>query len=214
MTSTLTEPTKTAHPRATAVLTLAAGSLFVLVPLLVEFVSGDAFVLMGVAGLLVLAALPGLRRMQGGADGRAGRMGLRLIVGGLVLLVGLIFTGDPLDAALSGTVQEWAEGVFAVLGVASVLALFFGVLSFSFGMTVAGVFPRSAIWVFLGGMTVALLTEAFEQSLNGTVPTIADVLPVVGFMVAGGGLLMLGRAALRLAVRAGDDPRLEVSRPR
>ena len=48
-------------------------------------------------------------------------------------------------------------------------------------------------------MTLALLTETFEQSLSGTVPTVADVLPVVGFMIAGGGLLMLGRSALRLA---------------
>ena len=70
MTSTVIEPTTTRRPRATAFLTLAAGSLFVLVPLLVEFVSGDAFVLMGVAGLLVLLALPGLRRLQHGADGR------------------------------------------------------------------------------------------------------------------------------------------------
>ena len=200
MTSTLIEPATTKSSRATAWLTLAAGSLFVIVPLLVEFVSGDAFVLMGVAGLLVLLALPGLRRMQRGADGRAGRMGLRLIVGGTIVLVVLIFTGDPLDAALSGTAQEVVEGVFAVLGVASVLALFAGVLSFSIGMTVARVFPRPAIWVFLGGMALALLTEAFEQSLSGTVPTVADVLPVLGFMVAGGGLLLLGRAALRLAV--------------
>jgi len=199
MTSTAIEPTATRSSRATAFLTLAAGSLFVLVPLLVEFVSGDAFVLMGVAGLLVLLALPGLRRLQHGGDGRAGRVGLRLIVGGLIVLAVLIFSGDPLDAVLSGAAQEWAEGIFAVLGVVSVLALFVGVLSFSVGMTLARVFPRPAIWVFLGGMALALLTEAFEQSLSGTVPTVADVLPVVGFMVAGGGLLMLGRAALRLA---------------
>ena len=199
MTSTAIEPTTTRSSRATAYLTLAAGTFFVLVPLLVEFVSGDAFVLMGVAGLLVLLALPGLRRLQHGADGRAGQVGLRLIVGGLIVLAVLIFSGDPLDAVLSGTTQEVVEGVFAVLGVVSVLALFVGVLSFSVGMTLAKVFPRPAIWVFLGGMALALLTEAFEQSLSGTVPTVADVLPGVGFMVAGLGLLMLGRAALRLA---------------
>ncbi len=205
MTSTAIEPTTTGNFRTTAWLTLAAGALFVVVPLLVEFVSGDAFVLMGVAGLLVLLALPGLRRLQRGADGRAGKTGLRLIVGGLLVLVALIFSGDPLDAALSGTAQELVEGVFTVLGVGSVLALFAGVLSFSIGMTLARVFPRPAIWVFLGGMTLALLTEAFEQSLSGTVPRVADVLPVVGFMIAGGGLLMLGRACLRLADCAGGN---------
>ena len=70
---------------------------------------------------------------------------------GLLVLVVLIFTGDPLDAVLSGADQEWVEGVFAVLGLVSVLALFAGVLSFSVGMTLARVFPRPAIWVFLGG---------------------------------------------------------------
>lgn len=199
MTTTLSESPTTRSDRLTAPLTLAAGALFVVVPLLVEFVSGDAFVLMGVAGLLVLLALPGLRRLQRGADGRPGSWGLRLILVGLVVLVTLILGGDPLDSVVSGAVQEWAEGVFAVLGAASVLALFAGVLSFSIGMTRAQVFPRPAIWVFLGGMSVALLAEAFEQSLSGTVPVVADVLPVVGFMVAGGGLLLLGRATLRLA---------------
>jgi len=47
----------------------------VVVPVLVEFVSGDAFLLMGLAGLLVLAALPGIRRIQLGADGRSGTWG-------------------------------------------------------------------------------------------------------------------------------------------
>ena len=79
-------------------------------------------------------------------------MGLRLIVGGLIVLAVLIFSGDPLDAVLSGAAQEWVEGIFAVLGVVSVLALFVGVLSFSVGMTLARVFPArrsgcsSAAW--------------------------------------------------------------------
>jgi hypothetical protein len=202
MTSTSITPTATRGARMTAGLTLAAGALFVVVPLLEGFVSDDAFALMGLAGLLVLLALPGLRRIQEGADGRAGSVGLRLMLGGLVLVVALVLSGDLLDAALSGTAQAWAEGAFAVLGVASVLALFAGVLSFSVGMTRARVFPRPAIWVFLGGMALALVAEAFEQSLSGAVPGLADLLPVVGVVVAGCGLLMLGSATLRLAGRA------------
>ena len=51
---------ETAPRRAVpAYLTLAAGAMFVVVPLLVQLVSGDAFALMGLAGLLFLAALPG-----------------------------------------------------------------------------------------------------------------------------------------------------------
>jgi hypothetical protein len=67
----------------------------------------------------------------------------------------------------------------------------------------AGVFPRTAIWVFLAGMAVGLLAEAFEQSLTGQVPVAADLMPVLGFMVAGVGMVLLGLAARRLADPAG-----------
>lgn len=198
-TPTVDPSARTRPGRATGVLTLVAGALFVVVPPLVELVSYDLFALMGLAGLMVMLSLPGLRRLQGGADGRAGSWGLRLVLGGLAVIVALVLSGDPLDAALDGTAQVVAEGAFTVLGVASVLALLGGVLSFSVGMTRARVLPRAAIWVFLGGMTLALVSEAFEQSLRGPVPTLADVLPVVGFVVAGVGLILLGRAAWALA---------------
>jgi len=184
------------HAAITPYLTLAAGGLFVIVPLLVELVSGDAFLLMGVAGLLVLAALPGLRRLQRGADGRAGAWGLRLTIGGLCSLVLLILSGDLVDAAVSGGVQTVVEVVFMVVAGAATLALLLGVVLFSVGMTRARVFPPAAIWVFLGGMVVALVSELFEQNLHGPVPWLADTLPPLGFVVAGIGLLVIGRAAL------------------
>lgn len=183
---------------AAPILTLVAGALFLVVPLLVEFVSGDFFAAIGLAGLLLLAALPGLRRIQDGADGRAGAWGLRLIGVGLIVLVLLVVSGDALDAMLDGSAQAVAEALFVGLGGVSMLALLGGIVAFSVGMTRAAVFPKPAIWIFLGGMVVFLGTEAFEQSLSGTVPWLADVLPPLGFMVAGAGLVMLGRAALRL----------------
>ena len=195
-TATLTPSTRPG--RSAGVLTLLAGAAFVVLPLLVELVSYDLFALMGLAGVLVLVALPGLRRLQRGADGRAGAWGLRLLLAGLIVLVVLVASGDPLDAALDGTAQAVAEGAFVVLGITSMLALLVGVISFSVGMTRARVFPPAAIWVFLGGMTLALVSEAFEQSLRGPVPTVADVLPVAGFVVSGLGLLLLGRAALAM----------------
>lgn len=182
--------------RVTAYLTLAAGGLFAVVPLLVELVSGDAFLLMGVAGVLVLAALPGLRRLQHGADGRLGAWGLRLTMGGLGLLVLLILSGDAIDAAVSGQVQSVVEAVFMLVGGASTLALLLGIVLFSVGMTQARVLPPAAIWVFLGGMVVALVSELVEQGLRGPVPWLADTLPPLGFVVAGLGLLAIGRAAL------------------
>jgi hypothetical protein len=176
-------------------LTLAAGALFVVVPLLVEFVTGDAFLLMALAGLLFLAALPGLRRAQAGADGRSGAWGLRLIFVGLSTLVVLILSGDLIDAAVDGLAQDLAEGVFLVAGALAGLAMVLGVLLFSVGMTRARVYPAAAIWVFLGGMLVALVSEAFEQALRGPVPWLADTLPPLGFVIAGFGLLAIGWSA-------------------
>jgi hypothetical protein len=189
------QPRTRTRRRSTANLTLGAGGLFVLVPLLVEFVSGDAFLLMAVAGVLVLAALPGLRRLQHGTDGRPGAWGLRLTIGGLCSLAVLILSGDVIDAAVSGNAQAVAELLFVVVGGAATLAVLLGIVLFSVGMTRAKVFPIAAIWVFLGGMTVGLVSELFEQSLQGPVPWLADTLPPLGFVVAGLGLLALGRAA-------------------
>jgi hypothetical protein len=195
-----TDTVPTVRPRRSVApyLTLAAGGLFAVVPLLVEFVSGDAFLLMGLAGVLVLAALPGLRRLQHGADGRAGAWGLRLTMGGLCLLVLLIVSGDLIDAVVGGDVQAVVEVVFMLAGGAAMLALLLGIVLFCVGMTQARVFPPAAIWVFLGGMVVALVSELFEQSLQGPVPLLADTLPPLGFVIAGMGLLAIGRAALDL----------------
>lgn len=194
--TTDTVRTARAQRGVTPYLTLAAGGLFVIGPLLVEFVSGDAFLLMGVAGVLVLAAMPGLRRHQRGADGWTGEWGLRLTLGGLCPLVLLILSGDLIDAAVSGGVQTIVEVVFMLVGGAATLALLVGIVLFSAGMTRARVFPPAAIWVFLGGMVVALVSELFEQSIQGPVPWLADTLPPLGFVVAGIGLLAIGRAAL------------------
>jgi hypothetical protein len=150
---------------------------------------------MGVAGVLVLAALPGLRRMQQGADGRTGAWGLRMTIGGLCSLVLLILSGDLIDTAVSGGAQAVAEALFMVVGGAATVALLLGIVLFSVGMTRARVFPPAAIWVFLGGMIVGLVSELFEQSLQGPVPWLADTLPPLGFLVAGLGLLAIGRAA-------------------
>lgn len=182
----------------TSRLTLIAGGLFVVVPLLVEFVSGEAFLLMGVALLLLLAALPGLHRLQAGQDGRLGHWGLRLTVAGLLTMVVLVVSGELLDAALSGTAQDVAEGVWTAVAALAALSALGGVIAFSVGMTRAAVLAPAGIWVFMSGMTLGLVSESFEQSLDGTVPWLADVLPPLGFIAAGVGLVVLGRSARRL----------------
>jgi hypothetical protein len=199
MTTTTTTPRRRQRSTLTASLTLTAGAMFVIVPLLVEYVSGDAFALMGLAALLLLFALPGLRQMQHGTDGNAGKWGLRLLGAGLAALLVLVISGDPLDAMLDGTAQAVAEGAFTIIGALSAVAMVAGILAFSIGMTRAKVFPTSAVWIFLGGTVVALLTESFEQSLSGPVPILVDLLPPASFIVAGVGLLLLGRTAAGMA---------------
>lgn len=179
----------------TSTLTLIAGALFVVVPLLVEFVSGDAFLLVGVALLLLATALPGLRRLQAGRDGQLGRWGLRLTLAGLIGMVVLVLTGDLVDAILSGAAQSVAEGVWLVAAAVAALSALAGVIAFSVAMTRAKVLAPVGIWVFLGGMTLGLVSESFEQSLRGPVPWLADVLPPLGFVMAGVGLVLLGRSA-------------------
>lgn len=191
-------PATRSGPGAAAPLSLVAGGLFVVVPPLVELVSDDAFALMGLAGILFLAALPGLRRAQDGRDGRLGGWGLRLTIAGLGGLVALILSGDLIDVAVGGAAQDVAEAAFGIVGALAGVAALVGVVLFSVGMTRARVFPRAAIWVFLGGLVLAAASEAFEQTLRGPVPLLADVLPPLGFVVAGLGLLAIGRAALAM----------------
>lgn len=200
MTLTASTTSAVATPRGhrTSSLTFAAGALFVVVPPLVELVTYDAFLLMGVALLLLVAALPGLHRLQAGRDGRAGTWGLRLTLTGLVAMILLILSGDPLDAALSGAAQDVAEGIWAVVAVLAALSALGGVIAFSVGLTRAAVLAPRGIWVFLIGTTLGLVSESFEQSLDGTVPWLADVLPPLGFVAAGAGLVVLARSARRV----------------
>ncbi len=111
-------------------------------------------------------------------------------------LVALILSGDLIDAAVSGVAQDVAETGFMLVGALAGMATLLGIVLFSVGMTRARVFPPAAIWVFLGSMVLAFLSETFEQSLRGPVPWLADTLPPLGFMVAELGLLAIGYSAL------------------
>lgn len=101
------------------------------------------------------------------------RAGLRLTFGGLIAVVVLILSGDLIDAVVDGRAQDVAEGIFTVVGATAGVAA-------------------------LAGIVMAILSESSEQALRGPVPFLADVLPPLGFIVAGIGLLMIGRSALRL----------------
>lgn len=181
-------------------LTLVAGVLFVVVPLLVELVTGDAFVLMGVALLATLAALPNLHRLHAGADGRAGAWGLRGALLGLAAAVVLVAVADLVVASLDGAVRDAVETTVLLGAVVAVMTLLLGLVGLTVGMLRAAVLSRPAVATFAGGLALALVAETFEQSLRGPVPVVADVLPVLGFVVTGLGLLLISRAVRRLPV--------------
>ena len=189
-------------PARTPLLLRLAGALMVVVPLLVELVSGDAFALIGLPLLLLLCSLPGLRRLQHGRDGRAGAWGLRLTTGGLAAMVVLVVSADPLAAAFSGSAEAVAETAWLAVATVAALAAVVGVVMFAVGLTRARVLSPVGVWLFLVGLAGGLVAESFEQSLSGPVPWVADVLPPLGFVVAGVGLLLLGRSAAREGARS------------
>jgi hypothetical protein len=179
--------------QATAVLTTLSGLLFITVVPLVELVAGEFFLLLGVAALLLVLAMPGLHRQQNGEDGSLGLWGVRLSVGGLLLAGVLIVVAEALLSAIGA--EDTGETVVAVLAALSALAALVGLVLFGIGMTKSRFYPAVGMWLFLGGMVVALVSESVEQSLQGPVPTLADILPPAGFVVAGVGLIVLGYAA-------------------
>lgn len=185
--TTTTLPVARSH--RTSTLTLLAGSLFVAVPSVVEFVTDDAFLLMGLALLLLVCALPGLHGLQDGRDGRPGQWGVRLTIAGIL----------GMAVAIAGSeIVVLSETAWLLLAGLSALSALVGVVAFSVGLSRAGVLAPAGIWTFLGGMTLGLVSESFEQSLDGTVPWLADVLPPLGFVAAGVGLVLLGRSARRV----------------
>ncbi len=95
---------------------------------------------------------------------------------------------------------EFVVGEFILLlPIALLLAIAagIGILRFRKRAGDAVEFPKLGVWLFVGGLTAAIASEVFEQSLQGPIPTIADVLPPTLFIVSGVGLLMLARAINR-----------------
>lgn len=180
-------------------LTFVAGTLFVGVPMLVELVTGDAFVLMALALLAMLAALPNLHRLHAGSDGRAGAWGLRAALLGLATSVVLLVVADLAIDLVPGSVRGTAETVVVLAALVAVVAFLLGLVGLTIGMLRAALLSRPAVATFAGGLALALGAETFEQTLRGPVPVIADVLPVLGFVVTGLGLLLISRSVRQLS---------------
>lgn len=88
-----------------------------------------------------------------------------------------------------------AEGAVIAVAALCAAAVVAGLVLFGLGMLKAGVLPAVGISLFLGGVVFAMGTEVAEQSVFETVPWLMDVAPPLGFIVAGLGILYVGRAA-------------------
>jgi hypothetical protein len=176
-------PTNTRVSRPTVALAYAAGAALLITPPLVEFVSGDFFLLLPVALLLTVAALPGLCRLPDGEP--TGPWGSRLLFTGLGVASTAVVLGEVTSAS---TVPMLA----AAAGAAAAMA---GLVLLTVGLVRTRRYPLTAIVMFAPGLLLALATESFEQSLSGTVPWLADLLPPLLFACAGAGLLWIAASA-------------------
>lgn len=168
-----------------------SGTLFIVVPLLVEMVDDDLLALFPLALLTLVAAMPGIRRAQAGDDGETGRWGMRLTGIGLVGAVTVFVVGGFLGVE-TGSAAEVALMAVALSLTAAALV---GIGLFCLGMLRARRFSVSAVRVFAGGLVFALAAEVIEQSLPGRVPLLADLAPPLGFVTCGIGLLLVAVAA-------------------
>ena len=182
-------------PRRSIVAGFVAGGLLVAVPPLVEYVADDFFLLLPVALLLMLVALPGLRRAQHGADEPHGRGGLRMLNLGLLAAIGIMVVGSIALDALPARAQTVTEPLLMLVAGVAALTAVGGLILLSAGMVRAGVYPVLAVALFGPGLVLALVAELVEQTLTGTVPMILDVLPPTLFVASGLGLLGIVAAA-------------------
>lgn len=202
----MTETSSTSFPgtgsgssRAATVgtLTMAAGALFVLGPL-VSIASEWAW--LGIlAGLALLAyVVPQIHRLQAPADGWAGTIGNLLVAAGAALVVALAVVfllweavGDPGEPA-------WA-GVLWLIGFLSFLV---GIVLFGIGTALARSFPPAAPLLMLGGLVAALLVDMVTGAFFEEEPTTTEWgffigLPLFGLGLCWMGYVLRSRAAAR-----------------
>jgi hypothetical protein len=187
--SASTAAARTSSAPALGPLTMAAGALFAL-GALVSTVTDWAWLALLAGFALLVYVVPGLHRVQAPADGRAGRLGAPLVAAGaaVVLLLGVVFLvwdalGDPGEPAWTDVV--WLVGFVAFL---------VGIVLFGIGSAVAGVFPRGAAYLLLGGLVAAVVidiaTGAFFEDDGST----TEWGFFIGVPVFGAGLAWMGYA--------------------
>jgi hypothetical protein len=184
---------------------LLAGGLLAVVPALVELVGDGFFVLLPVALLAMLVALPGLRRHQDGRDGHAGKLGVAMVNLGLLGAVLVMVAGSLVLDSLSARAQDSLEPLLMGTAAAGAVAAAVGLVLLTVGMLRARLYPAPAVVAFGPGLVLALVAETWEQTLTGPVPLLLDVLPPTFFTLTGLGLIGIALAA-RAASPVGGTP--------
>ncbi|HVF12352.1 MAG TPA: hypothetical protein VNA87_04625 [Actinomycetota bacterium] len=193
------------QPKTVGIVAIVAG-----LSLVIGFVGSSyvdplwAFIILGVA-LTAFWAVPGLHRVQNGADGSVGRVGTRIVMvaGGLMVTLGLI--GLVVEEVVKSSWEpEWVGPAFAVFGI----ALLIGFVLFGIGIIKGKALPAMGAWLLLVSWPIGIIIDVAlgkmdeEDGPGGYVGSI-------GFAL---GLIWLGWAAMRLSPADGsaqDAPAME-----
>lgn len=187
------------QPKTVGIVAIVAG-----LSLVIGFVGSNfvdplwVFIILGVA-LTAFWAVPGLHRVQSGADGSMGKIGTRIVMiaGGLMVAMGI--TGFVVEEVVKSDWEpEWVGPAFAVFGI----ALLIGFVLFGIGMIQGKVLPAMGAWLLLVSWPIGVIIDVALGKMdeeNGPGGYVGSI----GFAL---GLIWLGWAAMRLSPAQGSPP--------
>ncbi len=176
-------------------LTMVAGALFVLAPL-VSIATEWAWVGL-LAGLALLAYVaPQIHRLVVPADGWTGRAGSWLVTCGAALVLALVVVFLVWDAVGDPGEPAWAD----VLWLIGFLAFLVGIVLFGIGAALSRRFPPAAPLLMLGGLVASVLIDMATGAFFEEEPTTTEWGFFIGLPLFGLGLVWMG-CALRNPAR-------------
>lgn len=166
-------------------------------------VVGSAFVdplwILIILGVVLTAfwAVPGLHRVQNGADGPMGKVGTRIVMiaGGVMATMGII-GGVLTEIVKSDYEPEWVGPAFATFGV----ALLIGFVLFGIGIIRGKMLPAMAAWLLLVSWPIGIVIDVALGKMDEDDGP-GFYVGAIGFAL---GLIWLGWAAMRLSPAQGS----------